>query len=345
MVDAGLVRMLVPRDVGGLEVNPLTALQVTETIAAANGSAGWVLMIMAASGHWAGGWLPHAVGARIFGDPRAVMVGSTVPVGTAERVDGGYRISGRFPFASGSVHAGWMASSCFLSVGGRPITDAAGTPRWAVFVTPTSAVTVLDTWHSLGLRGTSSHDYTISDVVVPDGWQFNHLDPPRLPHYASVSFPTGLMAAVALGIAHAALDAMLALAAAKRTSPGNTLLRDDAHVQAELGQAAAQVGAARAFLYQAMSDRWAAVQAGAPLSRTDRVALRLATAHAVAVAQQAVDRVHALAGSSAVYSSNPIERHFRDIHTAATHAAMRAPQAYVTGGQLLLDLEPRPGYF
>jgi indole-3-acetate monooxygenase len=349
MVDAGLVRMLLPRDLGGWQLDPLTAVELVEAVAAANGSAGWVLMVTATYGHWAGAGLPRLVGEQVFGaDPRAVMAGSTVPIGRAERVDGGYRLSGRFPFASGSVHATWIASSCFLYEHGQAVTDATGQAVWAAFVTPVSDITLLDTWHSLGLRGTSSHDYTMADVFVADGWQFNHqLNKPRLPdpEYASVSDSVSLMPAVSLGIARAALDAMTALAAEKRSQPGNTLLRDDPYVQAELGRAASLLGAARAYLHQALAEHWSAVQAGATPTRQLRSALRLATAYAVTAAQQVVDAMHALAGSSAVYTSNPIERYFRDVHTAATHVAMRAPQAYVTGGQLLLDLEPRRGYF
>jgi indole-3-acetate monooxygenase len=238
--------------------------------------------------------------------------------------------------------------SCFLHEHGQPVTDATGQPVWAAFVTPPSAITLLDTWHSLGLRGTSSHDYTMADVFVADGWQFNHqFNNPRLPdpEYASVSDSVCLMPAVSLGVARAALEAMMALAMEKRSQPGNTLLRDDPYVQTELGRAAGLLGAARTYLYHALGEHWAAVQSGTTPTRQLRSALRLATAYAVTAAQQVVDAMHALAGSSAVYATNPIERYFRDIHTAATHVAMRGPQAYATGGQLLLELEPRRGYF
>jgi alkylation response protein AidB-like acyl-CoA dehydrogenase len=188
----------------------------------------------------------------------------------------------------------------------------------------------------------------MAEVLVTEDWQFNHqFNKPRLsdPEYASVSDSVSLMPAVSLGVARAALEAMMALAAEKRSQPGDTLLRDDPYVQAELGRAAALLGAARAYLYQALAEHWSAVKAGDTPTRQLRSGLRLATAYAVTASLQVVDAMHALAGSSAVYARNPLERYFRDVHTAATHVAMRAPQAYVTGGQLLLDLEPRRGYF
>jgi alkylation response protein AidB-like acyl-CoA dehydrogenase len=349
MREAGFFRMEMPRDVGGLQIDPLLRIRVIEEIAAANGSAGWLLMLFSSQNGWAAGWLPEATAQEIFGvNPDALLCLVAQPPGRAHVVPGGYRVSGRWPFASGSVHAAWFVSRCQIYEADEPVLDEAGKPRGAHFVVPAAAATIHDTWDSAGLRGSSSHDYSIENVFVGAGWQFNffgttsRLAEPAFA-YAGLSFCS--MPAVSLGIARAAVEAAAELVQGKHAPRANAPLSRDSAVQAELGRAAALVESGRAYLHAAVAQLWQELQKSRTRSSAVRVSYRLATAQAVQNAVQAVDIVHALAGSSAVYRSNPLERYFRDIHTAATHGSMRVPAAYATAGQLLLGIEPAMAAF
>jgi alkylation response protein AidB-like acyl-CoA dehydrogenase len=265
-------------------VDPLLRLRVIEEISAANGSAGWVLMLFTDQNAWAAGWLPHAVAHAVFAaDPRALVTLSAAPPGKAQRVPGGYRVSGRWSFASGSVHASWFASMCQLYEDDAPLLDEAGKPRRANFLTPAHAVTIHDTWESTGLRGTSSHDYSLDDVFVPEGWQFSaHFSPSRLadPAFAYAGLAFCDMSAVSLGIARAAVEAATELVQEKRSRPANVPLREDSAVQAELGHALALVETGRAYLHATVAQLWQELQTTGTRSHAVRVSYRLATVQA-----------------------------------------------------------------
>jgi indole-3-acetate monooxygenase len=343
MVENGLLRMLLPRDLGGLQIDPIAAARIVEEVSRHNGSAGWVLMILNGNAHWAGSLLPKEHAEQIFGhDPRSLMAGTFNPNGRAVRVPGGYRVTGRWSFGSGSLHASWFASGCVLYEGDQPVMGQRG-PRWRNFVTPLRDVEVLDTWHTTGLRGTGSNDYVITDAFVPDGWDFNHFtDSARLPdpNYAYGVLPFPLLAAVLLGIARSALDGIMKLVSEKIDRPTGAKLRDDPYTQMEIARAEAALAPARSYLYEMYAAVWQTLQAGDPLTQQQRGSFRLAVTHAVEAAVQAVDIVHGLAGSTAIFQDHPIERAFRDVHTGATHFVVRPPGAYTAAGELLLGKEP-----
>src|SRR4051794_9163009 len=166
LAEAGLFKLLVPRVLGGLEVDPLTAAEVVEAAARIDGSVGWAVMIGSQSA-WYASYLPWPVADRVLGPPDATLAGALRPGGTAVAVDGGYRVSGRWSLASGCTYADHLYGSCRVV---RPGNDAGGTSEIRVVYVPASAATVLDTWRSVGLRATGSHDFTLDDVVVPDEW-------------------------------------------------------------------------------------------------------------------------------------------------------------------------------
>lgn len=204
-------------------------------------------------------------------------------------------------------------------------------------------VKVLDTWHTTGLRGTGSNDYVITDAFVPEGWDFNHFtDTARLPdpQYAYGVLPFPLMSAVLLGIARSALEEIATLVGAKVSRPTGTSQRDDPYTQMEIARAEALLAPARCYLYAMYEAVWQTLQAGGPLTQHQRGSFRLAVTHAADAAVQAVDIVHGLAGSSAIFQDSRIERAFRDVHTGATHFMLRPPGAYTVAGELLLGKEP-----
>src|SRR5688572_509501 len=254
MAAAGLFAMLVPRGLGGGQIDPETCLQVIEEVSRGDGSAGWVLNVGVVVS-LAAGSLREEVAAEIWGhDPRAVVAGSATASGTAVVVDGGYRVSGRWAFASGCQHATWILGIANVLQDGAQRLGPNGVPESRFMFFPRSACQILDTWHVAGMRGTGSHDFVVEDAFVPEAWTHprSYASPPRdgSPLYAfgaglvpsadpshAVSSPwVGLsspgMAVVALGVARGALDTFAELAAVKVPDRRALLLRDEPIVQA-----------------------------------------------------------------------------------------------------------------
>ena len=348
LADAGFFRMMVGRELGGLEADPLTAAQVVETLSAASPSVGWVAMIVASTNFWTARVLPDEAVTEVFAPGAPVnVVGNLVPHGQAVRVDGGWRVSGQWPLGSGCHQADWMASGAWLHDGQGQIVDG-DTPAWRVFYTPVGDCRVLDTWHSTGLRGTGSHDYTMDDVFVPD--RLVTLHPLRAPslrssrHYAYSAMVVAVMAAVALGAARGAVDSLIEVIGEKRELPSGRSASSNIDKQGDLGVAEALVGSARAYLYDTLGQVWAKIAAGEPLSSGLRGRFRLACTNAGTASVDAVDRVYRAGGTDSIYVSSPVERLFRDVHTVAAHVAMR-PSTFSDGGALLLGERPvMPGF-
>jgi alkylation response protein AidB-like acyl-CoA dehydrogenase len=341
LVDSGVFRMLVPRSLGGDEVEPMTACRVVEEVSTLDGSAGWCAMIGACNGHFAG--LLPAVGAReIYADRDVVLAGTFRPNGVAVAVDGGYRVTGRWPFASGIMHSGWLLGGCRVQDGAQPRLTASGAPVVKLMFLPRADAQVLDTWHTGGLRGTGSHDFEVTDVFVPASRSVWFADPPveRGPLYGlpAIGFFTTLIATVSLGIARHALEAFKELAGVKKPSYSQDLLRAGAVAQSLLGQAEGLLRAGRAFLLESVREAWALARRGEPLGWQQRGLLWLAAAQATTQAVQAVDLVYRAGGASSVYASTQLERCLRDVRTASQHLCV-ASTNYEVAGQLFLGGE------
>lgn len=232
MAQTGLFRLWIPRSLGGEETDPITLIQVVEEVSRADGSVGWCLAIGGTYGAFGGYLSPEAAG-EIYGADRLVRTaGAFRPFGEASVVEGGYRITGRWPLGSGCQHSAWIVGGCRITEGGRPLLAAEGTPVTRILFFPAAQCEILDTWHSIGLRGTGSHDYTVSDLFVPTRHSLSFRDPPAQPgplyamptiaHFATV------LAAVPLGIARHAIDLVTALAATKIASRTRRALHEDA---------------------------------------------------------------------------------------------------------------------
>jgi len=324
---ARLFRMLVPRSLGGDEVSPIAFLEAIEEIAKADASTAWCIAQTSVCSTIAK-CLKPPIAAEIFqNDPRGVLAwGPSVSQAVADQ--GGYRVTGVWPFASGSRHATWLAAHCrVVEPDGRPRRDGNGNPVQKTFVVPRQRATISDVWHAIGLRGTGSDTYALTDVFVAEDYAIGYhaLDPAeryeRGPLYSFTiyqlfgsSFP-----AVALGIARAMLDDFCSLAQAKTPLHQTALLRDNAVVQSQVGVAQSQLAAARLFLFATWEEMWRAAQAG-PLSVDQRVRLRMASIHASQQARHVVDACYLAAGALAVLQSNPFERRFRDMHAVSQQA-------------------------
>jgi alkylation response protein AidB-like acyl-CoA dehydrogenase len=260
------------------------------------------------------------------------------PFGRAEAVEGGYRVTGRWGWASGSHHCDWLVGGAVVMQGAQPRMLREGVPETRLFVFRAADVTLHDTWQASGLCGTGSGDMEVKDVFVPAEHTFSLLmEKPRVarPLYA---FPLGLLAlgipAVALGIARRSIDELQALAHQKLLLPTRRTLATRPAVQEAVAEAEATWRSARAFLMEAAHAIYDTASRG-EVSVADRAELRLAMTHATRSAARVVDRMYEAAGGSAVFHSSPLQRCFRDVHVATQHAMVAAPTLETIGCVLL----------
>ena len=305
----GVFRLAAPAASGGLESTPDRMIEIFEELGRADGATGWCAMIGAATGI-ALAWLDPAVATRMLDDPRFLIAGVAAPMGRAEPVEGGWRLTGRWAFASGCRHATWLVAGAITPQGVR------------MCVLDAREVTIHDTWRVMGLRGTGSHDFSADDVFVPAEHVFSLAEPPRatgtlyrLPPFTTLSLG---IAAVALGIARAAIDDFTALAG---TAPGRPSARTT------LAEATALHRSGLAYLRDEIT------RGGTGRSR--RAAQRLAIATGTRHAARAVDLLYTAAGGAAVYDAGPLQQRFRDVHAATQHAMVSAGIVETAGAVLL----------
>jgi alkylation response protein AidB-like acyl-CoA dehydrogenase len=336
--EADVFRLMSPLEVGGREVPPVTFLNVVEAASYADGSVGWCVMI---GGCYAtfGGMLPLEGAHNIYGDPRTISAGAFRPDGIAVEVEGGFRVTGRWPLASGSSHANWYIAGCAIQRDGQPVIGPNGAPLMREVFFPASVTKIIDTWDSTGLRGTASHDYAVSDVFVPSSHTLWFQEPPvsdrplyRMPPVAMFATFIG---AVPLGIARHAIEEFITLAAGKTLPISNSLLADKPVAQDRLGRAHALVAAGRRYLTESLNDLWERVEGGHAPTMGDRAGLWLAATHAGHSALQAIELLYGTAGSSSVYASCPLDRCLRDARTAVQHICTQESNFELAGRHLL----------
>ncbi len=342
LASAGVFGMLVPRALGGGEVDAATMIRVIEEIARADGSAGWCAMIGGTSAVLSA-YLAPAEARAIYATPAVVTGGVFAPLGKAEVVDGGYRVSGRWPFASGCEHCTWLMGGSVVLDGGRPRLLPSGAPDARLMLFPASAARVIDTWTVSGLRGTGSHDIAVDGILVPAGRSVSLVtDQPSQPG-PLYRFPVfGLLAlgiaGVALGIARRAVEELTMLAVAKTPTASRRLLAERPMIQTQVAEAEAALRAARAFLFEAVGEAWAAAERDGAISTSGRALLRLAASHATTSAARVVDLMYTAGGGTAVYATSPLQRCFRDVHVVTQHM-MVAPPTWELAGRVLLGLD------
>jgi alkylation response protein AidB-like acyl-CoA dehydrogenase len=333
MAGAGVFRLCVPAKAGGLEAHPRTLVDVVEALAQGDGAAGWCVAVNATSGLLAG-YLSETTAAEVYADPRTVSGGVFAPMGRAQPEPGGYRVSGRWPFASGCRHCDWLMGGCVIE--GEPV------PK--MVLAPASEFTIHDTWHTIGMRGTGSHDIEAIDIRVPverAAALITGTPVQRGPLYAFPLF--GLLAiaigAVGLGIARGALDDTILQAGGRVPAGGRRTVAERPTAQADLAQAEARLGAARALLHEAIDEAWhtATTQGEVPVAQ--KAKLRLAATHAATTGADVTGTAYKLGGGSAVYETrSALPRRFRDANVATQHMLV-APATYELTGRLLMGLE------
>lgn len=350
MKAAGIFGMAMPSDWGGPELDPLTQFRVLEALAMADGSVGWCAMINCDSGYGSA-FLDQDVARSMYPDLLVATAVAATPTGKAIPAQGGYRISGRFPFASGCQHSEWLWLGCIVTENGVPRVDGHGVPETRQCFLKTAQCEVIDTWDTTGLRGTGSNDILVEDVFVAAERTFSFQDPDVVkrpgPLYAFPFLFIGKVAAPALGIARHALDVLMASAVekpARRYTLGDQVEPrkaqcDDVFVQDAVGRAETLLASVRAYQFDVMGDLWTTLVAGGQPSAAQMARFFTAAPHVVGGCADVVQIVFKASGGSAVYRKGPLERCLRDILTMNQHVVATS-RTYEMAGRMLLGLEP-----
>jgi alkylation response protein AidB-like acyl-CoA dehydrogenase len=292
-------------------------------------------MIGATSGVLSAYLAPDAA-AEIFADPQTISGGVFAPLGRATRTADGFRVQGRWPFASGCQHCTWLLGGCVIA----PTTAGEAPPAPRLMFVPARSARIIDNWDVAVLRGTGSHDIAIDDVAVAERYSASLVT--DRPHHPGplYSFPVfGLLAlgisAVALGIARRALDELTALATAKRPQGSRRALAERSVIQVEVAEAEARLRAARALVRERVSIAYDAAERDGTIATEDRALLRLAATHAARESAAVGDLMFRAAGGSAIYATSPLQRCLRDLHTLTQHVMVGGTTLELTGRCLL----------
>jgi alkylation response protein AidB-like acyl-CoA dehydrogenase len=339
---SGLLRAGAPADLGAMQAAPAVTLSCAEQIARADAAAGWCVSI-AATGSLLAAYMSEEGAREVFGGDEDVAAGVWAPRGEATPVDGGVRVTGRWPFCSGISHSNWFLAGCVLN-SEQP---QEGPPQLRVVAVPTSELEILDTWYTIGLRATGSHDTVVDDVFVPEHRVLSIVDTePRvdeqLYRFPLFGYFALSIAAAALGNARGAIDDLIELAATKVGQGSTRTLAERSATQAAVAEAESALRATRALYYESIDTAWLTAGKTPVVDESRRLDLRLAATHAVRTAADVTRSMYDLGGGAAIYEDSPLQRRFRDAHTATAHFQV-SPATCEFTGRLLLGLETRTG--
>lgn len=347
--DAGLFGLFVPQELGGLEYDLIEGFEVMERISRLDSAAGWNLQILA-TGVTIGALLPDDGAREVFGGG-GVVAGGFNPPGAAVASQGGYILNGRWPFASGCQNASWFVDTALLMEGGHPQMGPHG-PIMLALVYPANEGSIVESWNSLGMRGTGSHELVAEDIFVPARRvaalrPFDEVGSAyQGPLYKLGIIPTIMgNAVVALGVARAAIDEAVEQSKTRTPAFMQTPPLHSGVVHGQLARAEATLSSARSYFYEALGNAWGTALGGHRPTNRDRLHVQLAASHAAAASAAAVDLVHAAVGSSGIQEAQyRFARHFRDAHTITQHAVCSAAR-FESMGQVMLGLETEWPFF
>src|SRR6185437_16238523 len=318
LIEGGFFHMLKPKSVGGMELKPIVFTQVTEALAAADGSTGWVTC-QSNGCSMSAAYLDAESAKEIFGPVNGILAWGPPGPFEAEPVEGGYRISGTWRFASGSQNATWLGAHIRIK----------GTGELRSFLFPKTSARMTDIWHTIGLRGTASNQYSVTDLFVPERFAM-HRDDPRyrredglLYRFTSGQLYSIGFAGVGLGIARGTIEAFLLLPATKVARGASKPMRENNVVQSQFAQSEAKWRSARCFLHDTVEETWEFVERNGEMTIEHKAAIRLASTWAIQNARDVVNTLYHATGSAAVFEENPFERRLRDMHTVAQQAQGR----------------------
>jgi indole-3-acetate monooxygenase len=345
----GVFSMTMPKSLGGAELDPVSQIKIIEAISKVNAAVGWCVMIGSDSGYFAG-FLQPEVAQRVYSDPNTITAAALSQTGKAVKVPGGYRVSGRWPFASGCQHSQWLVAGCKVYDSDEQMSRIEGNiPRTVQCFFHADDIKILDTWHSLGLRGSGSHDFTAEDIFIPEERTFSFQQPQAFQTGPLYQFPLAFMfnfAAVPLGLAQHAIEQLIEAAdkpnrqviQAGQFLEGKTL-KDEAFVQDALGRASTKLRALRAFVYTEVETVWQAITSQTPLTPEQQTGFLAMNTEVFAGCQEVVELMVKARGGSAVYQGAALEQALRDIITINQHV-MTSLRNYSQAGRVLLGVAP-----
>ncbi|MGQ3028546.1 MAG: acyl-CoA dehydrogenase family protein [Ferrovibrionaceae bacterium] len=338
---AGFFRMAVPAAVGGLEVEPATLFRTIEAVGQADASAGWCVTIGATTGVTAAYLAPDEA-RGLYGDPLAITGGVFAPMGRATVEPDGYRVSGRWQWASGSANCHWLMGGSILLDDGKPRLLPNGMPDARMMIFPAGEATLIDSWHVSGLCGTGSGEMEVQGILVPRARSVSLMTDRPTASGALYAFPVfGLLAlgiaAVMLGNARGAIDDLVELAGGKKPQGSPKTLAERPTALVTLAVAEPALRGARAFFYEAVAEAWEKARGDGEIGVAERAALRLAATHAARTAARVTRDMYDLGGGSSVFLASSLQRRFRDGHVGTQHL-MVSPPTLELAGRVLMGL-------
>jgi indole-3-acetate monooxygenase len=351
VIEQGLFRLLLPRTLGGAELPPARYVEVIEEVAKHDASTAWCLG-QACGCTMTAAYLEPDAAYEIFGGKRGIVAwGPPGSPAEARAVPGGYQLTGSWSFASGSHHATWLGAHVpILGGDGTPQQRPDGGPVVRTLLFPKASAEFSDIWHVIGLRGTGSDQYSVTDLFIPGKYTVlreaaaKPREPGRLYAFSSSNMYASGFAGVALGIARSTLEAFITLARDKIARGARHTLRENNLIQAQVAQGEARLRGARAFLLGSLDQIWREIDGAARLTIEHNTTIRLASTWAIHQAREVVDTAYHAAGATAIFNSEPFERRFRDIHTVLQQYQGRQAH-FETVGQMLLGLDPEGTMF
>jgi alkylation response protein AidB-like acyl-CoA dehydrogenase len=339
MAAAGFYRMYVPTAIGGLEIAPTDSARIFERLAQGDAACGWVAFIAATSGSTLAR-LPTACAREIFTHPNTMIAGVFAPTGNAVQDDQGFKVSGSWQWGSGTQNADWVLGGCrILDSHGETLNEKFPT---SMCLMPRDEIEFADTWHVSGLKGTGSTDYSVNNLRIKNEYVvgLSETQQPlgplfQFPHFTLLALG---IAAVAMGIARAAIDELVTLAQSKKRVGTNNTMATKSHTHIEVARAEAMLRSARAFFYDAIDNAWRQAAAGGKVTIDMRRDIRLATTHSVEASVKVVDAMYTLGAGSSVYETSKLQQHFRDVHMTTQHI-MVGPSTLELTGRLYLGVE------
>ncbi len=341
LAEEGFFRLCIPHEYGGAEIDPLTLSQTIETLAEADGSTAWCVMIGATTGLTMA-YLEPATARDLCRDPNVIFAGVFAPRGRAADLGDSYRVDGRWQWGSGSPHAHYIMGGCTILMDGQPQLLPSGMPDAQMLIAPRADVEFADNWDVMGLCGTGSQDFAFNGITVPKARSVALLTakPLARPLYAFPVF--GLLAlgvaSVMLGLGTAAIRELTILAAAKTPEGHRKPLAARSRTQEDVAEATVMLSAARSHLREVTAAAWDDAQHEGIIAVDRKRDLRMAAVHAARTSVRTVDMMYALAGGTSVYRTSPLQRIFRDVHVASQHMQVASP-VLETAGRHLLGLE------
>lgn len=341
--EAGMFRLAMPTEWGGPELNTIEQIEVIEEVSKANASVGWCVMIGCDSGFLTG-YLDDRVARRLLPGLDMISAGNVFPTGRADRVPGGYKVSGQWPFGSGITHADVGQATCIVFEDGAPISNA-GAPVARRMVAPASAYDVVDNWYTTGMRGTGSNDFRAADLFIPEEHTFSFFEPAKregtLWRRPTTFIPK--MSGVPLGAARSMIDLVSETMQSKLEFPGGRPYKNLARIQSTIADAEMILGAARSYVFSATEQEWKKLEKSEKPSEKERADAWLSRVNVARAARDVIRMLYDAVGGSAIYSKkSPFDLALRDAETWCQHLAFQRRTLEWVGAMLLKSDGPPP---